>query len=212
MGIFEAIRSARAKTKAEVKAAKVKAKADSKAKARLDLRREKLLAQQERTLLKAEKKGLKAKNKHELKLAKKVLDERNKGKFTVGNMRRWSGAARIVIPLLLPLLYRLSTEARNQLVKKQAKQAGVTTEQLSEFAGFGAPLKARIAGVNESAKNSGLPHSFILDVEERLNELDAAVDNAEYMSPQQRTRAHQTISRDLEQVSNQIHDRLLDTA
>ncbi|WP_080791951.1 DUF6474 family protein [Corynebacterium pacaense] len=210
MGIFEAIRSARAKTKAEIRAAEAKAKADSKARAKLDLRREKLLAQQERNLLKAEQKGLKAKNKHELKLAKNVLEQRKQGRVNAARLRRWSGAARLLIPLLLPLVYQLTTQARDQLLKNRARKVGVTTEQLSEFAGYGAPLKARIAGVRDSANSSGLPRGFLLDVEERLNELDAAVDNAEYMSPQQRTRAHQTISRDLNQVSDQIQDRLLD--
>ena len=46
MGIFEKIRSSRAKTKAEIKAAEAKVKAEAKHKAKLDLKREKLIAQQ----------------------------------------------------------------------------------------------------------------------------------------------------------------------
>ena len=210
MGIFEAIRSARAKTKAEIKAAEAKVKTESKNKAKLDLKREKLIAQQEQNLLKAEKKGLKARRKHELKLAKETLAAKKAGKFNKNNVKRWSGTARMLTPLLLPLAYRASTEIRDQFVSSRARRAGVTTEQLSKYAGHGAPLKARIAGVRRTARASGLPQGFVLDVEERLKELDAAVDNSEYMAPQQRNRAHHSIESDLNQVSDQIQDRLLD--
>ncbi len=195
MGIFEKIRSARAKTKAEIKAAEAKVKTEAKNKAKLDLKREKLIAQQENNLLKAEKKGLKSRRKHELKMAKQLLAEKKAGKFNKNNVKRWSGTARMLTPLLLPLAYRLSTEVRDQLVQGRARRAGITSEQLSKYAGHGAPLKARIQGVRDK---------------ERLDELDAAVDNSEYMAPQQRQRAHQSIERDLQQVSDQIQDRLLD--
>lgn len=64
--------------------------------------------------------------------------------------------------------------------------------------------------MREVARKSDLPQGFVRDADERLKELDAAVDNAEYMTPQQRNRAHQSIERDLQQVSDQIQDRLLD--
>ncbi len=210
MGIFEAIRSARAKTKAEIKAAEAKVKTESKNKAKLDLKREKLLVKQEQNLLKAEKQGLKKRRKHETKMAKNILEQKKQGKLNKNNITRWTGTARLLAPMLLPIAYRLSTEARDQVVKGRAKRAGVTPEQLSQYAGHGAALKARIAGVRQTVKASGLPQGFIHDAEERLNELDSAVDNSEYMAPQQRNRAHQSITRDLKQVSDQIQDRLLD--
>lgn len=210
MGIFETIRSARAKTKAEIKAAEAKVKTEAKNKAKLDLKREKLIAQQEINLLKAEKTGLKARRKHELKMSKQLLAEKKAGKFNKNNVKRWTGTARMLTPLLLPLVYRLSTEVRDQLVQGRARRAGVTPEQLSKYAGHGASLKARIQGVRDTAAKSHLPQGFVLDVKERLDELDTAVDNSEYMTPQQRQRAHQSIERDLQQVSEQIQDRLLD--
>lgn len=210
MGIFEAIRAARAKTKAEIKAAEAKVKTEAKNKAKLDLKREKLLVQQEKNLLKVEEKGLKKRNKHELKMAKNILEQKRQGRLNKDKVKRWAGTARVPTPLLLPIIYRLSTEARDQVVKGRARRAGVTAEQLSQFAGHAAALKARIQGVRETAKNSGLPAGFVRDVEERLNELEAAANNSEFMSPQQRNRAHQSISRDLNQVSDQIQDRLLD--
>ena len=210
MGIFEKIRSSRAKTKAQIKAAEAKVKTEAKNKAKLDLKREKLIVKQEQNLLNAEKKGLKSRRKHELKMAKQLLAEKKAGKFNKDNVKRWSGTARMLTPILLPLVYRLTTEVRDQFVQSRARRAGVTTEQMSKYAGHGAPLKARISGVRDVAHKSGLPQGFVLDVEERLDELDAAVDNSEYMAPQQRNRAHQSIERDLQQVSDQVQDRLMD--
>lgn len=210
MGIFEKVRAARAKTKAEIKAAELKVKTEAKNKAKLDLKREKLLVQAEKNLLKAEEKGLKKRNKHELKMAKNVLEQKRQGRLNKDKVKRWTGTARLLAPLLLPVFYRVSTEARNQIVKTKASRAGVTPEQLAQFAGHSAALKARIQGVRENAESAALPHGFIQDVKERLDELEAAAENSEFMSPQQRNRAHQSINRDLAQVSDQIQDRLLD--
>ncbi|AGG67898.1 DUF6474 family protein [Corynebacterium callunae] len=210
MGIFEKVRAARAKTKAEIKAAELKVKTEAKNKAKLDLKREKLLVQAEKNLLKAEEKGLKKRNKHELKMAKNILEQKRQGRLNKDKVKRWTGTARLLAPLLLPVFYRVSTEARNQIVKTKASRAGVTPEQLAQFAGHSAALKARIQGVRENAESAALPHGFIQDVKERLDELEAAAENSEFMSPQQRNRAHQSINRDLAQVSDQIQDRLLD--
>ncbi|MCK2199815.1 DUF6474 family protein [Corynebacterium callunae] len=210
MGIFEKVRAARAKTKAEIKAAELKVKTEAKNKAKLDLKREKLLVQAEKNLLKAEEKGLKKRNKHELKMAKNILEQKRQGRLNKDKVTRWTGTARLLAPLLLPVFYRVSTEARNQIVKTKASRAGVTPEQLAQFAGHSAALKARIQGVRENAESAALPHGFIQDVKERLDELEAAAENSEFMSPQQRNRAHQSINRDLAQVSDQIQDRLLD--
>ncbi|MFP7366580.1 DUF6474 family protein [Corynebacterium callunae] len=209
MGILEKVRAARAKTKAEIKAAELKVKTEAKNKAKLDLKREKLLVQAEKNLLKAEEKGLKKRNKHELKLAKNILEQKRQGRLNKDKVKRWTGTARLLAPLLLPVFYRVSTEARNQIVKTKANRAGVTPEQLSQFGGHSAALKARIQGVRETIQTSGLPYEFIEDVKERLNELEAAAANSDFMTPQQRGRAHESINRDLAQVSDQIQERLL---
>lgn len=187
MGVFEAIRKARAKTKAEIAAAKAEVKAAHKDK----IRREKLLAKQEQKLLKAEQKGLKAKRKQELKLAKTELERIKAGKLNPAKVQRWVGAARLLTPILLPLIYKASTQIREILTQQRARKHGLTAEEMSQFAGYGAPLKARIAGMRKNAK-------LDRNVQERLDELDKAVDNAEYMTPEQRRRAHRSISRDLD--------------
>lgn len=204
MGVFEKVRKARAKTKAEIKAAKTRAKAEVKAASKAKARQAKLLAQQEHKLLKAEQKGLKAKRKQELKLAKTELERIKAGKLNKAKVQRYLGVARMLTPVLLPLIYKVSTQAQEALTKQRAQKHGVTAAEMSQFAGHGASLKARIQGVRKSLDSSTKPRGFILDARERLDELDKAVDNAEFMTPEQRRRAHRSISSDLDTLLGQL--------
>lgn len=208
MGILEKIRKSRARTKAEIKAAKVRARQEAKEEAKLQLRREKLLVQQENDLLKAEKKGLKAKRKHQRKMAENALQQVKEGKISARKLTKWAGTARVALPIALPLVYRGVTAGREQLVAANARKLGVTPDQLAEFSGHGAPLKARIQGVRSNLEDASLMPGFVRDVNDRLDELGAAVNNAEYMTPEPRRRAHDSISRDIDQVTQQIQERI----
>lgn len=207
MGIFEKVRKARAKTKAEIKAAKTRAKAEVKAASKAKARQAKLLAQQEHKLLKVEQKGLKARRKQELKLAKTELERRKAGKLNKAKVQRYVGVARMLTPILLPLAYKASTAAQEAFTASKARKHGLTSAEVSQFAGHGAGLKARIAGLRKTT--DGVPRGFALDVDERLDELDKAVDNAEFMTPEQRRRVHRSISSDLDAVAGQIQEKLV---
>lgn len=180
MGIMKKIRKARREARAEIKAAKTRAKAEVKAADKAKHRQQKLLARQEKALIKSEEKGLKKRRKHEYKMAKKELERIKQGRFSKDNVKRYAGALRTAAPLLLPLIYRGITAAQREMEKKRAQKAGVSAEQLASFSGHGAPLKARTAGIRNSLKDAQLPAGFKRDVKERLNELDSAIDNAEY--------------------------------
>lgn len=208
MGIFEAIRKSRAKTKAEVQAAKVRAKHEAKEEAKLQLKREQLLNKFEKDLIKEEKKGLKAKRKHEEKMAENTLDQLRAGRLNAGAFKRYSGFLRVALPVTLPLIYRAITAGREQYVDAKARKVGVSADQLARFSGHGADLKARIDGVRSNLNKEQLPVGFIQDVKERLAELDTATDNSEFMTPEQRRRAHDSISRDIDAVTAEIQDRL----
>ncbi|MDK8450308.1 DUF6474 family protein [Corynebacterium mastitidis] len=208
MGILKSLSKRRARSKAHIKAAKTKAKAEVKAQAKARQRQAKLLAKQEKGLLKAEHKGLKAKHKHERKMAENKLAQIQAGKFNADNVKRWTGAARLLAPIALPLIYRGLTALREQMNSARARKLGVTTDQMAQFSGYGAPLKARIHGIKQSLEGTGLPSGFVHDVEDRLEELSAAVDNAEYMTEEQRRRAHSSISHDIDQVTNEIQGRI----
>lgn len=208
MGIFEAIRKSRARTRAEVQAAKVRARHEAKEEAKLQLKRERLLNKYEKGLLKEEKKGLKAKRRHEEKIAENTLQQLRAGRLNADTFKRYSGLARVALPVTLPLLYRAITSGREQFVDAKARRVGVSADQLARFSGHGADLKARIDGVRENLNDRQLPTGFVQDVKERLDELATATDNAEFMTPEQRRRAHNTISRDIDAVTIEIQDRL----
>lgn len=209
MGILESIRKSRAKTKAEIKAATARAKKEAKEAAKLEYRRDKLLAKQEKNLLKAEKKSLKAKRKHERSLAENLLEQKRAGSLNKDKVMRWTGALRVILPLALPLVYRALTSVRDQATQTRAQQLGVDAEKLSRFAGPAAEVKARIQSVRENLKDSSLATGFKKDAEERLDELKEAADNAELMVPEQRRRALAGINRDLDDLTGQINERLL---
>ena len=208
MGIFEAIRKGRAKTKAEIQAAKVRARSEAKAEAKLQLRQEKLLHNFEKDLLKQEQKGLKAKRKHERKMAENTLAQLKAGHLNAGTFKRYAGFARVALPVMLPLIYRAVTAGREQLVDARARKIGVSADELARFSGHGADLKARIDGVSRTLDGGHLPTGFVRDVRDRLAELQTATDNAEFMTPEQRRRAHATISRDIDGVTQEIQERL----
>ncbi|WKD60193.1 hypothetical protein CCICO_00675 [Corynebacterium ciconiae DSM 44920] len=208
MGLFGSIRKARLKSKAEIKAAKARAKKEAKEAAKLEYKRDKLLAKQEKNLLKADRKGMKDKRKHERKRAQQELDKLKAGKFNKKNAKRYAGFARTLAPLLLPLVYRGITWAKEQRIQQRSRKLGVAPDQLAQFNGHGAPLKARIAGISTNLEQSSLPRGFKMDVDDRLKELDAAVDNAEYMTVEQRRRSHSSINRDLDQIMQEINSKL----
>lgn len=208
MGVLGKIRKARLKTKAEIKAAKARAKKEAKEASKLAYKREKLLAQQEKNLLKADRKGLKAKQKHERKRAQQELERIKEGKLNKRTAKRYAGAARTLAPLLIPVIYRGITWAKEQRIQSRSQKLGVRPDQLSQFNGHGAPVKARIAGISNNVQESDLPRGFVIDVEDRLKELSAAVDNAEYMTIEQRRRAHASINKDLDQIISEIDTKL----
>lgn len=209
MSLLKKFRKSRRAAKAELKAAKTKAKAEVKSADKARKRQQKLLANQEKQLVKSEEKGLKQRRKHELKLAKTELEKLRAGRFNTDNVKRFAGAARTAAPLLLPLLYRVIVSGRQQFEQSRAKKAGVTTDQLASFAGHGASIKARTQGIrNTLDENGSLPAGFKRDIKERLDDLDAAVDNAELMTPQQRRRAHSSINREIDMATQEIQDRI----
>ena len=209
MSLLKKFRKSRRAAKAELKAAKTKAKAEVKSADKARKRQQKLLANQEKQLVKSEEKGLKQRRKHELKLAKTELEKLRAGSLNTYKVKRYACAARTDTPLLLPLLYRAIVSGRQQFEQSRAKKAGVTTDQLASFAGHGASIKARTQGIrNTLDENGSLPAGFKRDIKERLDDLDAAVDNAELMTPQQRRRAHSSINREIDMVTQEIQDRI----
>lgn len=208
MSVLSVIAKIRAEAKAQVKAAEAKAVAEVKSAHKDRLRQQKLLARQEQRLIKAEEKGLKARRKHEKKLAKTQLQKQREAGITGKKVRSWAGTARVLIPLALPLVYRGIVAIQQGQEDQRARKAGVSPELLAKHSGHGATLKARIEGLRLNIQDADLPTGFKQDVRDRLDKLTAAVDNAEYMTPAQRRRAHASINGDIDVVAGEIQQRL----
>ena len=209
MGLLKTILKRRAQTKIEVKAAQARARQEIKSAAQLELRRSKLLAAEEKKLLKNESKLLKAQRKHREKMATAELQRLRKGRLNSSKVLRYSAAIRAMAPLLLPLVYKAVVMVRDANTKSRAQQLGVSVDELAQHSGPGADLKARITGMEKSLATYKLPQGFQTDVVERLQALRTAVENADRMSPEQRKRAHRTISADLDELNKEVLARLL---
>ena len=209
MGLLKTILKRRAQTKIEVKAAQARARQEIKSAAQLELRRSKLLAAEEKKLLKNESKLLKAQRKHREKMATAELQRLRKGRLNSGKVLRYSAAIRAMAPLLLPLVYKAVVMVRDANTKSRAQQLGVSVDELAQHSGPGADLKARITGMEKSLATYKLPQGFQTDVTERLQALRTAVENTDRMSPEQRKRAHRTISADLDELNKEVLARLL---
>ena len=109
-------------------------------------------------------------------MAEKELEKLREGHFNAGKVKRYAGALRTAAPLLLPLVYRAFVGLKSEKEKRKAHKAGVSSAEMASFSGYGAPLKARTAGIRNSLKDVDLPAGFKRDVRERLEEVDAAID------------------------------------
>ena len=112
---------AKAHIKAQIKSAKAQAKEVGRQQRRADKNRDRLLARQEKSLHKQNSRGLKAKRRHERKMAKASLAKMRAGRFNRQNIVRYTAAGRMLAPIALPLLYRGVTFARAQLVRAMVR-------------------------------------------------------------------------------------------
>ena len=205
MGVFEAIRKARARTKAEIKAAEARARKMAKEQAKADQKTAKLLDKAEKRLIKEEKKGLKRKRKHEKQLAEAHLKRIEQTGFTQKKAKQWVGASRILVPILLPLAYKAYTSYQQNRMNSRAADLGVNPQDLARHSGRGAELKARIDALRTSVESAdALPSGFSGDAKVRLNELARNVRDAEHLNPEQRRLAYGTVEEELDTLGAEI--------
>ena len=205
MGVFEAIRKARARTKAEIKAAEARARKMAKEQAKADQKTAKLLDKAEKRLIKEEKKGLKRKRKHEKQLAEAHLKRIEQTGFTQKKAKQWVGASRILVPILLPLAYKAYTSYQQNRINSRAAGMGVNPQDLARHSGRGAELKARIDALRTSVESAdNLPSGFSGDAKVRLNELARNVRDAEHLNPEQRRLAYGTVEEELDALGAEI--------
>ncbi|MFF3568272.1 DUF6474 family protein [Nocardia jiangxiensis] len=210
MGLFTK-RKRRADRKAEAKALKHKAGLEAKLGARNERRRNRVEARTQRAVAKQQITTLKAEEKAALKTAEKAEREL----FSAGQIKKYLGVARVLIPVLAPLAYRAATFLRGQIDTRRAHRLGIGLDQLGDYSGHGARLQARISGaesalseIADSAAKDAETQQFITASRDRLNSLTAAVRTAEQMPAPRRRAVHTSISNELSGVESDVLARL----
>ncbi|WP_141737332.1 DUF6474 family protein [Corynebacterium sp. HMSC29G08] len=127
MGILKSIRKNSKKqlkkVEAELKKAEATARKHSRDEAKADLRIAQLLDKAEKRLLKEEQKGLKRKRKHEKDLAKAHLKRIDEAGLTKKKAKNFVGALRVLVPVLLPLIYKgITAYQQRELDNRSAGQ------------------------------------------------------------------------------------------
>ncbi|PXX63007.1 hypothetical protein DFR70_10660 [Nocardia tenerifensis] len=210
MGLFTK-RKRRPSRRAEAKALKHKAGLEAKLVAKNDRKARRAEARTQRKVAKAQISALQAEEKASLKLAAKA----ERDLFSAGQVKKYLGVARVLIPVLAPLAYRGATFLRAQLDTRKAQQLGIGIEQLGDFSGHGAKLQARIANteaalgkVGAQDKDKGETQKFVAATRARLDSLAAAVQTAEQMPAPRRRAVHTSIAQELSGVEADVLAKL----
>ncbi len=215
MGLFRK-RKSRATRRAEAKAIKAKAKLEAKLDAKNEVRRIKSAERSEAKALRAQIRSQRDSDRSALKVAEAELKAAREGKlFSVSRVRRTLTVARLLAPILVPIVYRAATAARGLLDERRADRLGVPLSQLGQFSGQGGELSARIAGAERSLRavadknpKDAETKQFVAAISGRLSDLAAAVTAAESMPADRRRAAHTAISDQLDGIDADLMARL----
>ncbi len=209
-------RKSRATRRAEAKALKAKAKMEAKLQAKNEIRRIKSDERARAKALRAQVKAQRDSDRAAVKVAETQLKATREGKlFSPARIRRLLTVARLLAPILVPIIYRAATSARGFLDERRADRLGVPLSQIGQFSGQGGALSARIAGAERSLRmvaeknpKDTEARQFVAAITGRLTDLSAAVAAAENMPASQRRAAHTAISDQLDGVDADLMARL----
>jgi len=215
MGLFKR-RKSRATRRAEARAIKTKAKLEARLSAKNDARRYKAAQKAENRAVKAQLQALRESDRTALKIAETQLQAAKEGKlFAPGRIRRVLTVARLIAPIAVPLVYRVSISARGIIDERRADRLGVPLSQLGQFSSHGAQLSARISGAEHSLRlvadkkpKDAETKQFVAAITDRLTDLAAAVTAAENMPTARRRAAHAAIATQLDGIDADLMARL----
>lgn len=215
MALFKK-RKSRATRRAEAKALKAKAKLEAKLQAKNEVRRFKAEQRAKDKAAKATLRAQRDSDRAALKVAETQLRAAREGKLLSPiRVRRVLTVARLLAPVLIPVVYRAATAARGFLDERKADKLGVPLSQLGQFSGQGGQLSARISGaertlsaVAQKSPKDPETKKFVEAMTGRLTDLAAAVAAAENMPTGQRRAAHTAISDQLDGIDADLMARL----
>ncbi|MGO1950234.1 MAG: DUF6474 family protein [Mycobacteriaceae bacterium] len=205
MGVFSSARRRRHEKKATYKAAKVQAKTEAREYAKLDAKKEQYLQKMARKVRKQDAKQLKSQHKHDEKMATATVEKIKAGRFNASNVLRYTGALRLLLPVVIPLAYRGLTQfSQGKGALSGLKGSGAN----ASFVGVGAPQRARIADLRSRIERGDVPSGFTKDATERLDELENSLDNASGMSDSQVSNLTSSVSTELDLFDRQLAEKV----
>lgn len=215
MALFKR-RKSRATRRAEARAIKAKAKLEAKLAAKNETRRIKADNRRQSAAIKAGIKAQRDSDKAALKVAEAQLKAAREGKLlSASHIRRTLTIARLLAPVVVPIVYRVSISARGLLDQRRADRLGVPLSQLGQFSGTGGSLSARIAGaertlrqVAERNPKDAEAKQFVAAMTSKLTDLSTAITAAENMPTLRRRAAHDAIAAQLDGVDADLMARL----
>ena len=204
MGLLKNMRKRRQEKKAAYRAAKAKALAEAKADAKLQKAKEKYQRKTAKQVRKMDKKETKKRRQHEEKMAQAAVERAKAGRFNSKNVIRYATAGRALSPVLIPLAYRAVTQLQDGGVSGVLSRAtNSNSETTSRFTGASSSHAARIDMVRNSVNRSGSA-GFAKDINDRMDVLDNALNNAHSMTKEQARNVLASVSRELDMVEEQI--------
>lgn len=201
MGVVSSARRRRYERKAAYKAAKVQARTEARESAKLDRRKEEYLQKTAKKVRKENARELKARRKHNEKMAKSTVEQIKAGRFNASTMLRYTGALRILLPVAIPLAYRAMTQL------SQGSTGRGTPAEFSNFVGAGAPQRARIADLRYRIDHGNVPSGFAKDATARLDELEKSLNNASGMSDSQTSNLTSSVSTELDLLDREFSEK-----
>ncbi|MCV7101228.1 DUF6474 family protein [Mycobacterium palustre] len=209
-------RKSRATRRAEARAIKARAKLEAKLAAKNETRRLKAERRAAEKALRAQIKSQRDSDRTALKVAEAELKAAREGRLlSPTRIRRVLTVARLLAPILTPLVYRAAMAGRSIIDQRRADRLGIPLAQIGQFSGHGAELSARIAGsekslrlVQEKKPKDAETRQFVAAITERLTDLSAAVTAAENMPAARRRAAHAAISSQLDGIEADLMARL----
>ncbi|WP_046317283.1 DUF6474 family protein [Mycobacterium sp. UM_Kg1] len=215
MGLFRK-RKSRATRRAEARALKAGAKLEARLAAKGEAKRFKAAQRAQDRALKAQIKSDRNRDRTALKAAESQLKAAREGRLlSPARVRRTLVVARMLAPVLVPLVYRAAMALRGLIDEQRAAGLGVPLARIGEFSGNLAPLSARIAGAEKTLRlvqdrkpKDPETKQFVAAITERLSDLSTAVTAAETMPVDRRRVAAAAIGDQLDGIDADLMARL----
>ncbi len=131
---------------------------------------------------------------------------------TRANLKRAIGVAKVVVPVIAPLLVQAASVTRDRWDRMRAQRLGIPVDRLTEFTGRGTALHVRVSALATSLDELRARHpeesGFVETGERRLADLAGAVRAAEQMPAARRRATHHSIGSELDTLERELLDRL----